>query len=280
MGFGTLGDVIAAATVSGRSQRWQKSTSSPPPAGEFKSMWKSGEIPTQGADPSPALTARQVTNATPGAINMGFPSPGRSIYLHRAAGLVATANGHGTLLLVDRLLDYGSLDHNIGTVQTMSNPVSLSRYTSGSGVLAFLETSGGGWVFGPGGMFISITYTNELGVAGRVRDTIILDDSTAGNIPHRPMWLELEPGDQGIRSVQSVQFPGPLIAGTSNLVLVKPILAISLPMSGVLFDRTLVEQNTIIPKLEEGHALQWIVTSTITAFGGRTYFGELFAVEG
>lgn len=279
MGFPNVALLQSAVNVKDRSQRWQKNTGTGPPAsGEFLSLWRFGEIPAGGTDPS-ALTARQVTNATTGAINLGSPAGGGGLYLRKVSGLVALTNAQGSLFLLDRLLDYGGIDHNTALLQTLTNGVGLARYTTGDGVLAFLEVTTT-WNFGPGGITITINYTNELGVAGRTSTTTLSDDTVAGSIPHRPMWLNVQAGDKGIRSVQSVQCNGTLIVGTSNLVLAKPVLVVSLMMAGTLIERELVMQNTILPKLESGHALQWAATFNITSFLSRTYFGEFFAVEG
>lgn len=120
------------------------------------------------------------------------------------------------------LVNYGATETTI----TSPSAAVLPRYTAGLGVRAFLVASN------PyiGGSQFFINYTNSDGVAGRISRIMTSNTSSyIGTLVHSgPLanmhgtFINLAPGDKGIRSVQSITFLNPN-GGLAVLVLVVPL---------------------------------------------------------
>lgn len=147
-------------------------------------------------------------------------------YLHRLA-LVSTGTvSPATFLLCDYLLFYSLIDMDSSEEQVFTNPVTLPRYVDGNGVRPILVASNP-YV---GGASFWITYTNQNGVAGRQSPVHV--SNISGNIATLPYtgplagcggpFMNLAPGDMGVRSVQSITFSAPN-GGLAVLVLVRPL---------------------------------------------------------
>jgi hypothetical protein len=137
-----------------------------------------------------------------------------------------------TWYLCDYLMYYPFIDLDaVGEEQVMDNTVTLPRYTDGEGVRMFMvnvaPTVGGGQ--------FTVNYTNSDGIAGRV--TPVQFCSAATNIAtftattqaaggFKP-FLQLQDGDKGVRSVESVTV-SVANGGLGALVLAHPIRTITL----------------------------------------------------
>lgn len=280
MAFATY-DEIVAALAAGRGQEADWSKQMPTfAAGRAYSSWRRTGVPGAGSDPS-ALAARKVDRTVAGALGFAPPTGGRTLHLLRASGGSGTSGIVGTLFLVDRLLDYGGVQHNSNALQALTNAEVLSRYAEGKGVRALLEVS---TALGATAQNCTLTYTNDQGVGSRstgamaiqasaVQDGLALNSQTAG------LYFPLQSGDAGMRSVEGVQFSAANSAGVSNLVLVKPLLYLPVLQQGVLVERDLVLQLSHLPKVEDEAALQWLFLA-----GGAsttpTLLGQVAAAEG
>lgn len=140
-----------------------------------------------------------------------------------------------SMVLADYLLFYPLIDLDSASPQTLDNPVTLPRYTSGEGVRAMLVlTLSAGTA---ADVTVTISYTNQDGVAGRT-GTATLSASPAsppsgaiitghlGQASARPgygLYFSLDTGDYGVRSVESITVGGSF-GGFGALVLVKPLV--------------------------------------------------------
>jgi len=277
-GFLTYDEIIAAISVNARGQTYffNKSMPASGAAGRIHSSWRRSGLPAAGTDPT-ALTARVVDDSITGALAFVNPTGGRTLHLLRALAMSSAGSPMGTLILADRLLDYGVLDHNSNAQQNLTNDVSLARYTDGKGVMAFLEVT---TVLGGVAQNLSMNYDSDVSngqtsVSIAMRTTAAVDE-----VPHgvNGVWIPLAAGDHGVKKVNHITFSAAGGgAGKSNLVLCKPLLELPLLQAGVASERDLVMQIASLPRLYDDHALMWILVAAVSAT--PVLFGSLGAAE-
>ena len=130
-----------------------------PIAGRPASLWTYDGQPAAGATPTSAAICDNTTN---GGLKQTDPGGGRQKFLYGAwaTGLVA-----GTLVLYDRLLHIGGLSGTTATaqnVQTTTPSPALTRYTNGSGNMAWAEIY---TIIGTTGSTITMSYVDQDGNA-------------------------------------------------------------------------------------------------------------------
>lgn len=254
MGFTTYDSIINALTVLSKGQRldWWKSPILVSVVGSYHSLWIAPGKPSAGAYGA-ALTARKIDNATAGTLSFVNPTAPATSHLLRAGAGCSSNAITGALFLADRLLDYAGVDHSLNTLQSMIGTDVLTRYANGAGVLPIMEVS---TVLGATPQDVTLTYTNQDGSTGRVGVTTIIVSSAVSRVPHSPMFLNLQAGDTGVRSIQSVQFSA-VNSGISTVALVRPFFYIPLIAVGIWTERDLVLQIPNLPQLQDNHALAW-----------------------
>lgn len=176
---------------------------SPLIAVQFKQSTDGGLF--HGGDLSPSqLTVRKIMAMT--AVTTALPMP---------------------MMLLDYLLFYPFIDEGTTDEQTLTNGVTLPRYTDGEGVQIMAVSVAGR----TGGQTFQVNYTNSDGVAGRVSQTVIQNTvsvngsivtSDRANATARGPFIPLQTGDTGVRSIESVTMNGADV-GLFTLVLVKPL---------------------------------------------------------
>lgn len=138
-----------------------------------------------------------------------------------------------TMVLMDYLGFYGFIDESVLDLQNLDNTQGPTRYADGRGVQLMPVVVAGQ----TGGQTVSVTYTNELGVSGRVTEarlmttqavngTILTSNSAGAN--YNGPFLPLQTPDMGVRSVQSVQIGGTGDVGLFALVMVKPLATLDI----------------------------------------------------
>jgi hypothetical protein len=176
------------------------------------------------------LTAAAVAQSTDGGIYHGASigsSQRKYLRFLRAACNSATPLPMA-LMLCDYLLYYPTCEDGTTDPQTMTNTVTLPRYTDGVGVQMMAVTISAR----TGGQQFSVTYTNSDGVAGRVTPLVtqnaaaapgtITTASTATQTGTPGPFIPLQDDDKGVRLVESVTMAG-VDTGFFAIVLVKPI---------------------------------------------------------
>ncbi len=166
-----------------------------------------------------------------------------------------TANMTGYLILLDRLLYYPGITAGVTTLQALTNTNTLSRETTGRGVRAFLEVQ---VILGAGTPTATILYTDDGGVAGNSSVVTSITTAPVGRIIPTTMYFPLAAGDNGMRSVQSIQFSG-VQTGTFCLVLAEELAILPLPQVGLWSERELVAQVNTLPRIGDGACLMWAV---------------------
>lgn len=132
-----------------------------------------------------------------------------------------------SMILMDYLLYYPLVDEGTTDEQLMDNTQTLTRYTDGNGVQVMAISVAGR----TGGQDFYINYTNQDGVSGRISKTVrqnasaalgvVVTSATATNA-NSCLFIPLQEGDTGVRSIESVTMLGTDV-GLFSLVLVKPL---------------------------------------------------------
>ena len=277
MGFSSLDDFISEVTVNNKFTRtdWYKLTGVAATAGRaydltlatgmpIQNLYAGTNLaftPTSESDGKGIWTGGNVTPDTKHLVNIG------------AVSSVATAVP-SFIEFVDVLGYYPLTTTTVITAQTLVNTLTLPRYTDGAGVRAYIVAVG---TMGAGTPNLTISYTNQAGVAGRtmpvtvsavttaVQSHIIHSDPSAGK--YFP-FLPLQAGDTGIRSIQTVTLSATMTSGSLAIVLCKPLATLPLTTAGVMAERNLMTQLPALPRVYDGcnlNMLYFTASATVTA---------------
>jgi hypothetical protein len=165
------------------------------------------------------------------------------------------------MILVDLLGYYPGINMNVGTAQTLVNGSSIQRYTSGAGVMAFLEITA---TAGATAHNIAMSYTNQAATSGRAlgATTACTASAIVPHITHSGTaannygpFLPLAAGDTGVRSVQSVTISAASGAGTAALVLAKPLAKMPITTVSVAGGRDFLFNMPSLPQIQDGACL-------------------------
>jgi hypothetical protein len=145
-----------------------------------------------------------------------------------ASSATGTSNQNQRLLLADYLMYYPFVDTDaVGEQQDTIQTTSLPRYTSGEGVQMMAVAQSAASTVGQ----FTVRYTNSDGVSGRTSQNTFtkvvsgggtLVSSTSNAVAGSQPFIQLQAGDKGVRSVESVTFTA-AGGGLMCLVLVKPL---------------------------------------------------------
>lgn len=161
--------------------------------------------------------------------------------------------------LIDMDTDAPQALYNSDTIVTPPIP-SLPRYADGVGVKAFLVA------FTPyvGGPSFNINYINT---DGEQRNSAPMKTNTSaliGTIVHagltagvRGPFIDINPGDKGIRSVLSIQFDG-AAGGLGVLVLVKPLATFHVREITTWAEFDMLVHKSGLPRIYDGAYLNFL----------------------
>lgn len=231
-------DFIDSQTVNGSERyfTWRKSPTSITTTGIWfdLSMSPGNPLPKYWFDSTP-LIAQQISQSADGGLYHGSNVSPNSKYLRGLMAFCVTATALPMpMILCDYLLYYPTIDDSVTDTQTMTNSVSLPRYTDGSGVQMIAVSVANR----TGGKTFTVNYTNSNGVSGRVTPNILetglavngsLVNSSQTNTVGAASgaFLQLQSGDTGVRSIQSVTMNGADV-GLFSIILVKPLAQFSI----------------------------------------------------
>lgn len=299
MGFSSMDDLVNEITNNGKFYRadWMKTTGAAAyTAGHWYDLSQIAGLPVANTYAGTALNAQVPDEASSWTLYHGGNVSSDTKHLLNMAAMTAVATGvPGALMLVDYCLYYPGIDTRVTTSQTLVNTNTLTRYTDGKGLRAFMPyTTVTGTPAATPVLTMSYTRDNTGGTdtgrslgavtnfsAGSAALTIIPKIGHSGVAANNyGPFLPLAGGDAGIRSVQSVQFTT-AHTGTSilaALVLCKPLAFIPLTTVSVAAERDLVNQLPSLPQIRDGAALNWLyfagaATATSSNFYGSLEFG-------
>ena len=290
-GFSSMDDFITETTVNGKFFRadWNKNVfpTTAQTAGTWYSLSQGAGNPSAstlfGGGTNLAFQAMDDTQA--GAIPHGGNVSTDTKHIVNASAFSAAATTMpAVFMLVDMLGFYPITTTTAITAQTLSNAVSIPRYTTGAGVQAFITPS---TVYGAGSPTVTLSYTNSAGVAARATPAApaLPTETTAspvgsitcsgtGSGKYGP-FLPLAGGDSGIRSVQSITFSASHTSGVANLVLCRPLLTLPMTTVGVAAERDLMNQVPSLPRVFDGANLSWLMYAGAGTPVNSSFFGHL-----
>lgn len=231
------------------------------------------------------LTATVPANWYKKGIWDGGPVSPAKKFLHKICMLgTSAAASPAPYLLCDYLLYYPLIDMDNTDEQFLTNDATIPRYTSGVGVNAYLVATN------PyiGGQAFRITYTNQDGVPDRVSLRTVTNTSTyIGTILNSNSalgpnsfgcFINLQAGDIGIRSVQSITFEA-ANGGLATLVLVKPLATLMTREATAWAEFDFIKDKPSLPVIEDGAYLNLLVmpSGTIAAV---PVIGEITTIWG
>lgn len=263
MAITTLDDVIAGlqplAMLTAKSGSTM-ATSSPFRAHSFSYV---AGIPNTATAPAPGVNGQAVTPAIfNGALPRTNPTSPALAYVGRVTGASTQV---GAFWLIDRLWHNSGLSTTLTTAQAMT-PVAIpardnTGTTDGVGVMAALEWS---VVGGAGTPTVTISYTNQAGVAGRTATLAAIGTPAVGTVE----IFNLQAGDTGIRSVQSLTQSATRTSGTYHLVLFRIVSILNIPVANAHFDLDPITGG--MERIYDDSALQWWFQQSTTTSAAVT----------
>jgi hypothetical protein len=196
----------------------------------------------------------------------------------------AATTAPAVMMLVDQIAVFPISSVTTTGAQTLLGTQTLPRYADGKGVRAYLVPS---VVMGAGTPTVQLSYTNTASVAARLTPAapslpIINTTSPVGAIPYSGTgagkygpFLPLAAGDQGILSVQSINFSATMVSGCMNLVLCKPLATLPITTVGVASERDFVNQLPSMPRIYDGANLQWLMYAGAATPVNSALYGAL-----
>lgn len=157
----------------------------------------------------------------------------------------------------------------LNNAQAITGPFNYPRYANGIGVKAYITPVA---VMGAGTPTLQLGYTNPSDVAGRLTPpfpSLPVANSTApvGQILYSGTGvgkygpsMPLQGGDNGIKSIQTIQQSGSMTSGVYAIVLYKEIgLPLPLTNQGVPAERDYFNQQPSMPVIPDGACLNWLM---------------------
>jgi hypothetical protein len=245
-----------------------KTGTAPEAAGQFYSFSKDGGAPGAWSPGTPGLSGRATDGtlaADAGCIFIPNAAPGNAKYL---AGFGATSTVATTAFVWDYMLVNTGIVVTTTTAQTLNTVTLPARdffgTTDGVGVnMALLVTTA--TTNASAVTTITVSYTNSDGVPGRT-----------GNIPSFPATavlgtivpINLQAGDKGVRSVQSITLGTTLAAGAISLVMYRILAMQGVQVAGTGGALTALPVNT---RLYDGVCALPVMLASATTAAAITY---------
>lgn len=219
------------------------------------------------------LAFQSVSDTTTGAGGLyhgGNVSTATKHIINASAVTAASTTAPCILMLIDLLGFYRVTTITVTTAQTFDNTVTIPRYTTGAGVMAFAWNTNA-TAMGAATPTISLSYTNSDGISGKTTPAVLPTCKTAaanglilysgtGSGKYNP-FIPLAAGDKGIRSIQSLTLSTSYVSGEFSVGLCKPIMTMPITTIGVASERDFVNQLPSLPRVYDGANLIWLMYS-------------------
>lgn len=224
-------------------------------AGRPHTWWAIAGSPGAGSYDTTLNGATLTGNSVAGQIPRTNPGSGEA----RIASVEFMTLQTGVLIIADRL--WQNRIANSTGAQSITSPAWPARdvagSTNGDGVLLGLELS---TASSAGTPTAAITYTNQANTGSRTAN--LLDAFTATTAVGSFLRYDLQAGDTGVRSVQSINLSATLTGGVCNIVAYRPLLTLPLT-ANIPYSKDAL--TSAFPKVYDGAVLFFIfVPSTTT----------------
>lgn len=270
-GFTSFDALSSAITISGQVVDFsfvKTPGQLPATAGSWVSFWTIPGVPASGVDTSfPGPSGSAVTNA-----EGGFVLSNTSPLTKHLLSFGGQASNVCSIMIYDRLWCASGFQTTSATPLAVGTGT-LPRSSGGVGVQCWVEFTSGSTAG-----FISLSlssYTNENGNTGRSGSTWTMP--TSALLVRYAVPLPLGPGDLGIRSVEALNI-SVTGNGTFNVVLLRPLAHLPIPMGNVWFEKDFIFQTTNLNKIDDGATLGMMILANAT--GAVNIHGTLKVVYG
>lgn len=208
----------------------------------------------------------------------GKVSPMKRYLLDSQITVGTTLSPPCVIYLCDMLLYYPLLGIN-ATPTTLSNTVTLPRYTDGVGVMGIVTTT---TTLATSNPALTISYTDSgnnntsavmtaVNVA-QAASTLFMSNGV-GSSPFIPMGA----AGQGIKTIDSYTISGGTATGAAAFLLVKPLAAIPIAAARVAQEKDYIFQFPSIPEIQDDACLGMIIsfagTISTVVIQGRFRYG-------
>lgn len=235
---------------------------------------------------SQTVTSQTITGtAYPNGVQHGGNvSPDIKHILNASVFSAAATTAPAVYMLVDVLAQYTVSSVTTTGAQTFTGQAAWPRYADGKGVQVFIVPS---IVMGAGTPTVQLGYTNTSDVAGLLTPASpVLPTSTAtaivGSVPYSGTgagkvgpFMPLANGDQGVKSIQSINLSATHTSGCLNVVVCKPLLTLPVTTVGVACERDLVNMLPSMPRIYDGANLQWMMYAGAATPANSAIYGSL-----
>ncbi len=285
MGFTSTDDFINEVTTNGKFWRadWNKITGgSAYTAGRWYDLSLLAGTPIANTYSGTSLAATIPSDTSGFGLYHGGNVSTDTKHITNVAAFTAVATGvPGVLMLVDMCLYYPGINMNSSSAQTLTNSSTLTRYTDGVGLRAFLVNT---VAAGATAHNVSLSYTDQGGTASNSLPVTVACTASGivGHITHSGVaannygpFLPLASGDTGIRSVQSITLSAASGAGTAALVLCRPLATVPITTLGVMGERDLVNMVPSMPKVVDGACLTWLWFAGAATAASTNFYGSV-----
>lgn len=233
-------------------------------AGIWHSFFYTTGRPGAAAAPTPGLAGAALTSYA-GQIPWTDPASGNG-YLAR---LAAAATRSGALMLADRLWHNSGIVVTTTTGQTINSVAWPARdrdgSTNGENVQVGLEVSS---AMGNGSPITNttLTYTNQSGTGSR---TATMASFPANAVAGTFVPFELQAGDTGIRSIQTLTLGTSYVSGTFHLVAFRQLGLLHLPAANAGAGLDTITSGFVRCYNQSVPFLKWLpdATTAINLFG-------------
>lgn len=275
-GFATYDDIINSISL-GRSQKifFTKNSLGTTAAQKSMDLWQASGQPAAGTFGTSG-TARTITNSSTGAMAYTNASGGRTMALLSMGGFSTISIG--TILLYDRLAEYPFTGTTTSaSFTTVALPArDVNGATSGEGIMMMLESYS---ATATAAVTVTPTYTNQGGTGSHTNAfTSQATSALAGGIanPVGQMWVPLQAGDTGVRTIESYTLGASLLAANMSFTLIRPLAFLPIMVQNVWIERDMVMQIANMPKLFDGTAfgLSMFCNNTTTPCQGYLTVAE------
>ena len=235
---GWLRSPAVTSTITGITKSWGKTGTASDAAGYHYGYWKDAGVLGAWAPGTPGLAGRATdgtTSTDAGCIFFPDAGAGKVRYLTSAS---ITATLAGAYSLWDVLWVNSGLVVTTTTAQTVNSVALPARDNNGTingdgcsiGIYAVAALGNAAVVSNS-----TISYTNSAGTSGR---TATLSATVPNNFPATPVigtvvWFELQAGDTGVQSIQSVTLNTTLTSGTASVFIARKLIDLPLAVANI-----------------------------------------------
>lgn len=217
---------------------FMKSTTSPEGVGNWYCTAKDAGFPGAWSPGAPGVNGRVTDGLSAGDVGcIPFQNPALGVNFVTELQMASSVNH--THLFFDALWVNTGLVVTTTTAQAIAMPTLPARdvkgTTNGEGcMIAMLFTAAATNVSAFSNT--TVTYTNSAGVAGR---TATLTSGVAGSqIPATPVigtliWFNMQAGDKGVQSIQSVTLGTSLVTGSVSMIIARDLATIGTTLPNV-----------------------------------------------